>query len=120
MATIYALIHPNTNEVRYIGKTEIGVVNRMRGHMKDRTASYRGKWIRHLKSLGLKPVCVVIEDDLSSKIVNDAEIFWIAYFKFLGARLINATAGGEGCTGYNPHRQPVSSFLWQAEAGCIK
>jgi len=70
--------------------------------MKDRTASYRGKWIRHLKSLGLKPVCVVIEDDLSSKIVNDAEIFWIAYFKFLGARLINATAGGEGCTGYNP------------------
>jgi len=102
MATIYALIHPNTNEVRYIGKTEIGVVNRMRGHMKDRTASYRGKWIRHLKSLGLKPVCVVIEDDLSSKIVNDAEIFWIAYFKFLGARLINATAGGEGCTGYNP------------------
>ena len=91
--TIYALCHPLTNEVRYVGKT-VNFKDRMKGHLKVRNKLRSSNWI---KSLPDKPVAIILEE--VDKDWADAERFWIAYFKFLGARLTNSTSGGEGEVG---------------------
>lgn len=96
-AIIYALCDPITHEIRYVGKTQMGLPKRMARHHGDKTSTYRGKWLRSLKEQGIKPVVHVLEETCEWV---EAEQFWIAYFKSLGARLANATLGGEGSCGF--------------------
>lgn len=95
LTTIYALCDPVTSEVRYIGKS-VNIKNRYKEHCKSNKDTYSSCWIRSLKPL--RPLLIELE------VVPDgwveAEQFWIAYFKGLGARLTNLTLGGEGMVGY--------------------
>jgi len=92
--TIYALVHPITNEIRYVGKTSKTVENRIKGHIACcDIKSHKNNWVKNLIKSGLKPDYVILE--MTDSWV-EAEQFWIAYFNFLGARLTNSTIGGEG------------------------
>lgn len=98
--TIYALCDPATSEIRYIGKTNGPANNRLSEHMSDsnrrNTRCHCHCWIRSLNPG--KPKLIELEIVVDDWV--EAEQFWIAYFKSLGARLTNLTAGGEGATGY--------------------
>lgn len=93
--TIYALCHPVTNEIRYVGKT-INPRTRYKEHIGSTKGTHCNKWVRSLKP----SIPIFVELEVVSSDWIEAEQFWIAYFKSLGARLTNLTAGGEGMVGY--------------------
>lgn len=41
----------------------------------------------------------VLEENITRNDIAEAEQFYIAYFKYIGASVVNLTAGGEGCFG---------------------
>lgn len=98
---IYGLCDPDTNELRYIGLTTIGF-KRMIRHWNDcYIRSNQGhfsaikNWVRSLKKQNkiFKPIYLEYfeKDNLN---VDEAEIFWISYFKMIGCRLLNLDNGG--------------------------
>lgn len=91
---IYALCHPVTMEVRYVGQS-FDVKRRYLQHCKARYNRHLDHWVNSL--LPMKPAVVILE---KASNWSDSEQFWIAYLKSLGANLTNATIGGEGVSGY--------------------
>jgi hypothetical protein len=94
MNSIYALIDPLTDECRYIGKTRMGLHARLANHLGCKKALYSSHWIHGLKGQGYAPDVIELESGLSESEWPEAEQFWIAYFKMIGARLTNYTIGG--------------------------
>ena len=91
---IYSLKHPETKEIRYIGKAN-NLKKRLKGHMVDsktrRTPLY--SWINKLKSQGLEPIIEVIrETDINGWM--DAEKDEIRTYIENGYRLLNIAEGG--------------------------
>lgn len=97
---VYALIDPRNGQLRYIGKSESGL-ERPREHgrpstLRQNTNPHKCNWIRDLKRDGWEYEVEVLEDGPED--LNEAEIFWIGYFRMLGANLLNASTGGESGT----------------------
>lgn len=95
MVAIYALIDPRINECRYVGKTINELPVRLGKHLGDKRPSRRRAWLTHLLNAGVKPSIICLEHAPIAD-QDDAEIFWIAYMKSLGANLVNGTLGGDG------------------------
>jgi len=97
MIVIYILKHPNTNEIRYIGKTKQKPETRLQGHVRDafRHTTKNGNWIKSLLKNDLYPAVEILdtceEDDW---IIT--EQYWISQFKTWGFNLNNLTDGGDG------------------------
>lgn len=110
MSSVYALVHPETLEIRYVGITTYPSDFRFRSHLtevRNGSKRYVHNWIRSLPFL---PSMVILEHDPEN--LKEAESFWISSLLSKGARLTNATAGGDGL--FNPTletRQKLSS--WQ-------
>lgn len=97
--TIYGLIDPRNQHIRYVGKTAVGVKRRLAGHIAlSRAVTVKRHceaWITGVLSAGLVPETIVLED-VPNESWEEAEVFWIGYFKMLGAKLCNRAAGGPG------------------------
>lgn len=92
---IYGLIDPTQNTLRYIGKSNKPKY-RFNEHLKDtKAATHKTRWIRAMQKSGVPPQMIILEEVPKSE-WQDAEVWWIAYFKGLGAKLTNATMGGDG------------------------
>jgi hypothetical protein len=94
---IYALCDPRDGAVRYIGWS-VNAGRRLNNHICEaltiRAVSHKGRWIRSLDRLGLRPQLMILE------VVQKAdalarEVAWIKEFRSRGARLTNLTDGGE-------------------------
>jgi group I intron endonuclease len=92
---IYGLIDPNTNELRYVGKS-VNPKMRLRKHISERSKhdSYKDRWVRKLYRDGKKPELLIIDEVLKSN-WQFWEIHYISYFKGIGCRLTNGTIGGD-------------------------
>lgn len=112
LTTIYGLVDPRTSALRYIGKTVVPK-DRVRQHIKEsrRGVTRRERWVASLTKIGLRPEIVVIEE--VGKEWADAEKFWIAYYRTIGADLVNATPGGEGVVGPKSpeHKEKLAAAL---------
>lgn len=99
---IYALIDPRTNEIRYIGQTIKGL-ERPRSHWKSkRQVQFQDpchSWIRNVLADGLVPEIDVIEEFEDASELDEAETFWIQYFRYIGCRLTNLAPGGKSKRG---------------------
>lgn len=94
---IYGLLDPRNGELRYIGQTTKGkrrFRNLYAKHELNRK-THKMSWLKNLKTQGLKPDILILEE-VEEALLSEVEIFYIAYFKSLGCRLTNHTAGGEG------------------------
>jgi len=100
--SIYGLADPISGDIRYIGKS-IDPTFRLKTHIAKAKFSltYKDRWINSLLSKGLSPILVLIESTTTLH-ASVKEIFWIAAYKCVGARLTNATLGGEGTNGVSP------------------
>lgn len=93
--TIYKLIDPETNEIRYIGLTFNDLKQRLRSHCSEKSKSHKSNWVQLLKKKGLKPIIESIESDiLSYDDVCEREIFYIERYKSEGHKLTNMASGG--------------------------
>lgn len=95
---IYGMIDPRTNQLRYVGKTERSLEARLCGHINDKSSTYRGAWVRAVVKSGVIPDIFLIES-VAYEFWCEAEQFWIAYFRAIGAKLVNASIGGVGQAG---------------------
>lgn len=98
---IYGLTDPETNEVRYVGKS-VEPHRRLRAHIqhaRNGGKTYRDTWIRSLLTQGLLPRMVELQR-VESGSWQEAEAFWISHFRKSG-NLTNLTDGGDGPNGFN-------------------
>lgn len=100
---VYALIDPRTDQVRYVGKTVRTAKRRLRRHlaetyMKEKT--HKNRWLSVLKRAQLEPKIEVLQTCSSLEQLAEAERLHIARLKASGARLTNATDGGDGVGGW--------------------
>lgn len=93
--TIYALVHPITNEIRYIGYTSKSLKERLRYHYYDlskKITSHKVNWLQSLKNEGLFALIIILEQDIKDlKTVLEREVFHISQHN----NLVNSTSGGE-------------------------
>lgn len=89
---LYALSAPH--EVRYIGKTRLDPVKRMRQHVKyaDRKRTIKDKWIISMRG----QVGVRVIGSYDDAAIDFYECMWIAALREAGHRLTNGTIGGTG------------------------
>src|SRR5690348_6073255 len=111
---IYGLIDPTTSQIRYVGKTVLDPRRRLSVHcdraLKSPEKTHSMAWIASLHKRGIKPEVFTIETVDGDHWI-EAEQFWIAYFRFIGADLCNHTIGGEGQCGYKQPKEVVEKRL---------
>jgi hypothetical protein len=91
---IYGLCDPRTEQLRYVGKTT-NLSRRLYEHTKNKSHSHLSSWIRSLLGAGYDPEIFVIEE-VDKKNWQREEKFWISYFRYIGADLVNGSQGGLG------------------------
>jgi hypothetical protein len=91
---VYALLDPDTDEVRYIGKTDASTKYRHAQHctLVKKPKSPRDLWVNGLITRGLFPKMIVLEESRDM----GAERRWINHYLQQGARLTNSTNFGLG------------------------
>lgn len=90
---IYILIDPNTNYVRYVGKS-INPERRLKDHIYNKKKTHCSYWIQSLGKDKQEPILIIID------CINGNWEFWeqhyISLYKSWGFKLCNHTNGGEG------------------------
>lgn len=94
---IYALMDPETNAVRYIGKTLTPKI-RFSMHMCEKRGTHKNNWLHQLRARGLRPVMVVIETihDSDDNDWQARERYWIEHYRSAGEPITNLDSGGNG------------------------
>ena len=110
---IYTLSDPETGFVRYVGRSSSGIA-RPRSHSRLNdildSKTHVHYWTKSLLAKGLKPVIECVEEcpeDCANvnEWLNEAEMFWISYLKYVGCKLTNYTEGGGGMKGWKPSKE---------------
>ena len=115
---VYGLVDPRDGRLCYVGKAETPLFSRLDRHLSEargkKSQSHKCNWIRNLLAAGLRPEVVILEDGfVSSQALSEAEVWNIAYWKFLGCRLTNTTLGGEGTLGWSPSAETRKTWSLQ-------
>lgn len=128
MVTIYGLVCPLSNEIRYIGKTSRTPEIRLKGHLSEsrfRCTSHKHRWLRKLMSAGLAPHVWMLEKVEDGESWQARERAWISRATDIGIPLVNQTKGGEGLDYLDPEQAKAQRENWskameayrQTEAG---
>lgn len=106
---IYTLKHPDTLEVRYVGKTVRSLSRRLGNHIANAKGNKHNKhlsnWILSILKENKKPIIELLET-CQSDIWQEREQYWISQF----SNLINLTAGGDGCIGFIHNSEAIEKI----------
>ena len=114
---VYALVCPIIGKIRYIGVTrQQYLCQRLGNHMYvfNSPSNRRQQWIKELKSAGLRPSIVLLEETLDIS----REAYWVAKYRHEGVLLNDGDGGSQGPKGYKAtaqHRERIG----QASKGRI-
>ena len=115
MTFMYGLHDPDTNEPRYVGKSD-KPETRYRAHTKDSSKLYKAHWIQSLQQNGKIPK-MVIYAEVRNEAWPEAEHLLIAGFREMGYRLTNVTDGGEGPSGCK-RSEETKRKMSESKRGC--
>jgi hypothetical protein len=112
---VYTLVDPRSSLPFYVGK---GSGERCNAHIVEakyyvKRKSLKLNKIRKLMRLGMEPIVVKVEENVSDKQALDLECLLIAEMRDLGFALTNMTDGGDGAQGYKhteDHKQKMSEL----------
>jgi hypothetical protein len=94
MVNIYKILHPETLEIRYVGKTVESLKKRLEKHIYNKSNNTKiAKWLRKLISEGKKPIIELIEQ-CDDSVWQEREIFWISFYSKT-CNLMNTSPGGD-------------------------
>jgi hypothetical protein len=113
---IYALIHPETGEARYIGKS-VAPKLRLQSHItnaRNGKNSYKYSWIKSLLEGNLKPALIILEIT-DEENWQQAEQKWISCFSKIG-NLTNLTKGGDKPPNWKNRKQSAEHIRKRVEA----
>jgi hypothetical protein len=80
--TIYKLVDPSDNQIRYVGLTFNSLKQRLKSHLSEPGKSHKIYWIKKLKKQGLIPIIESVEEDISTyEKACEREIYYIDFFK---------------------------------------
>ena len=102
MNSIYALVDPRDESVRYVGKTN-NPDARYNSHCYSKSKTHCSRWVQSMKKEGWWPHMMILEDGLSEEQWPEREKHWIAHYRETGAKLTNITDGGPGVPITQPH-----------------
>jgi hypothetical protein len=110
---VYTLVDPRNNLPFYVGK---GSGERCNFHVVEakyyvKRKSLKLNKIRKLMQLGMEPIVVKIEENVSDEQALDFECLLISEMRDFGIALTNMTDGGDGAQGYKhteEHKQRMS------------
>lgn len=91
---IYALIDPDTQDIRYVGKS-IRPRDRLTNHLNEKSPCHRTHWLQSLRRRGLRPILRLLDVLPLSGNWQAAERDWIARAREAWP-LVNSTDGGDG------------------------
>lgn len=100
MASVYGIVDLCTSQLVYVGVTKHSPQDRLKKHLydaaRDRSQSRFHRWLknRQPEDVDVFEIELVVDGDW-----QEAETFWIAYFKSIGANLKNILSGGDGLIG---------------------
>lgn len=96
---IYVLKHPDTLEVRYVGKTVRSLSRRLGNHIANAKGNKHNKhlsnWIINILNNNKRPIIELLEE-CDYSVWQEREQYWISQFP----NLINLTKGGDDCLGF--------------------
>jgi hypothetical protein len=103
---VYALVDPRTDQIRYIGKSSVGM-ERPRSHVEpgriaNESNLHKARWLQQLVTDGLRPIIRVLQSGQSDDEILQMERDWIARARAEGWPIVNLTDGGEGTAGCIP------------------
>jgi len=109
--SIYALVCPKTNKIRYIGVTRNKNINkRLHGHVVEFESELKYKWIKSLIENNLMPSIVVLDVFDNKGDALDQEKHLIIYYNYLGFNLFNKVHNGYKKVGAKKLIKKSSSF----------
>lgn len=88
MVSIYTLICPINNTVKYVGATTQTLENRLLQHCYNPASRKMRVWVNSLKDKKLKPI-IKLKELVNPFDEIKKEIFWINYYIDLGVLLLN-------------------------------
>lgn len=103
--SIYALIDPRDNAVRYVGQTVAALSKRLGEHLGKPTNDKMRAWVYELKSLNMLPVIELLETVDRSRL-NDFEDYWLGEMAYRGFYLLNNRLGQPATDAYLGRVQP--------------
>lgn len=109
---IYGLTDPETDEIRYIGKS-IRPTERVNNHMNEKSNCHRSHWLQSLKAKGQWPGLVILEMISGAWPWQHSERHWIAHGRKMGWRLTNNTSGGDGVPDLPPETRAKMAAVWK-------
>lgn len=84
MTKIYKLIDPDTQEIKYIGKTIDPLILRLAGHITEirrkRSINFKNDWVKSLVLQDKMPIIELIEE-CEDNIAAEREKYWIYHYK---------------------------------------
>jgi len=95
---IYFISDPFTNDIFYVGKTELTLNQRLNGHIstaRKLPGKRLSKRIIEIIQKGKRPVIEILEV-VDYEDWQESEIFWIKKFEEIGHPLLNIHRGGRG------------------------
>lgn len=103
---IYALRDPQTEAIRYVGKT-INTKKRLTAHINEKGERRKNRWLR---SLNCEPTLYILEKT-SHQDWKNRERWWIKYCREMGCDLTNHTDGVDGLHGASLETRAKLSVL---------
>ncbi|TYK45130.1 GIY-YIG nuclease family protein [Actinomadura decatromicini] len=89
--TVYALVDPRTNAVRYIGATTRPLKTRLQGHLKSRVPRVKA-WVDELSASDVIPRIEAITEGVAARDLQEAERAEITRRLIAGEKLLNESA----------------------------
>lgn len=117
---VYTLVDPRNNLPFYVGK---GRGERCNAHVAEakyyvKRKSLKLNKIRKLLRLGMMPIVVKVEENVSDKQAIDLECLLIAEMRDIGFQLTNMTDGGDGAQGYK-HTEEHKRWASETQIGRV-